>query len=167
MRGVERPYSLLAQVRRSLRVLNAAIEDGCRHADLSVQQQAFLLVLAAHPQGQVLHADIRVELQMDQATASELAARLVARKLVTRRAAPDRRAWCMTLTRTGRARLERSIEATRHAIEHADERGELAALRESLDAYLTYYTSRSVGRRRRPRPAARTRRTRRAAIEVV
>lgn len=135
-----RPYTLLAHVRRALRALNAAIDDGCRHADLSVQQQAFLLALAARPDGQVLYADVRIELQMDEATASELVARLVARKLVSRRPAADRRAWCMKLTASGRARLERSIEATRHAIQHAESRGELAALRDSLSAYLDYYT---------------------------
>lgn len=136
------PYALLAQVRRALRVWNAAIEDGCRHAGLTVQQQAFLLTLAAHPKEQVLHADIRLELQMDQATASELAARLVRRRLVSRRPATDPRAWSLRLTPTGRARLLRSIEAVRHEIQHADQRGELAALRESINAYLDHYTAR-------------------------
>lgn len=136
------PYALLAQVRRALRVWNAAIEDGCRHAGLTVQQQAFLLALAAHKNDEVLHADVRIELQMDQATASELAARLVKRRLVSRRRASDPRAWSLRLTPAGRARLLRSIEATRHEIQHADARGELAALRESIDAYLDYYTAR-------------------------
>ena len=150
-----RPYALLAHVRRALRVLNAAIEDGCGHAGLTVQQQAFLLVLAAHADEEVLHADVRIELQMDQATASELAARLLARRLIARRPAEDRRAWRMSLTRSGRTLLERSIEATRHEIEHAESRGELAALRDSLAAYLDYYTGRS---RRGPRRRAARRR---------
>src|SRR5688572_15946325 len=92
---------------------------------------------------------------MDQATASELAARLLARRLIARRPAEDRRAWSMNLTRTGSTLLSRSIEATRHEIQHADSRGELAALRESLAAYLDYYTGRSRRGRRKASPARR------------
>lgn len=136
-----KPFALLGSVRRSLRVLNAAIETACREAGLTMQQQAFLLVLAAHPIGRVPLADVRVELLMDQATASELLARLQRRRLVRRTAAADRRALEVSLTPAGRALLIESIEHTRREIKRSDSRGELGALRDSITAYLDYYVS--------------------------
>lgn len=139
MRAPEKPFALLGSVRRSLRVLNAAIETACREAGLTMQQQAFLLVLAAHPTGRVPLADVRVELLMDQATASELLARLLRRRLVRRAAAADRRALEVSLTPAGRALLLESIEHTRREIKRSESRGELGALRDSIAAYLDYY----------------------------
>ena len=142
------PYALLARVRRSLRILDAAIERGCETAGLTVQQQAFLLALAARGGRRVLFAGIRAELDMDQATASELLARLVSLDLLQRVGAADKRALEISLTRKGRQRFLRSVEGIRHEIQAADKAGDLRALRVSLAAYLDHYTI--VKPRRRP-----------------
>lgn len=155
MATTAKPFALLGSVRRSLRALNAAIETACRESGLTMQQQAFLLALAADPSGRVPLANIRVELLMDQATASELLGRLTRLRLVRRAAAADRRALEVMLTPTGRARLTESIEHARREIKRADSRGELAALRDSLAAYLDYYVDESSGRRRSKRAARR------------
>ena len=136
----ELPYALLARVRRALRILNAAIERGSDLAGLTVQQQAFLLALAARGGRRVPLALVRVELDMDQATASGLLARLVSLELVERLGAADRRALELSLTRKGRQRFLRSVERIRHEIQAADEAGDLRALRVSLAAYLDHYT---------------------------
>jgi len=142
MRSTARkPFALLARVRRSLRVLNGAIDAACRDSDLTMQQQAFLLALAAHEQRAVPLADVRTELLMDQATASDLLARLQRAGLVRRATAEDRRALELSLTASGRSHLVRSIEHMQIEMQRADSRGELAALRESLADYLDFYTS--------------------------
>lgn len=134
-------YALLARVRRSLRVLNGAIDAACRDSDLTMQQQAFLLALAAHEQRAVPLADVRTELLMDQATASDLLARLQRAGLVRRTVAEDRRALELSLTASGQSHLARSIEHMRREMHRADSRGELDALRESLADYLDFYTN--------------------------
>jgi DNA-binding MarR family transcriptional regulator len=134
------PYALLARVRRSLRILDAAIDRGCEAAGLTVQQQAFLLALAARGGRRVALALIRAELDMDQATASELLARLVSLELVQRVGAADRRALEISFTRKGRQRFLRSVEGIRHEIQEAERAGDLRALRVSLAAYLDHYT---------------------------
>lgn len=139
----ELPYALLARVRRALRALNSAIERGSEAAGLTVQQQAFLLSLAARGGRRIPLATIRAELDMDQATASELLARLVSVELVKRVGAADRRALEISLTRKGRQRFLRSVEGIRHEVQAADRAGDLRALRVSLSAYLDHYT---VGR---------------------
>lgn len=136
----ELPYALLARVRRALRILDAAIERGCESAGLTVQQQAFLLALAARGGRRVPLALIRAELDMDQATASELLARLVALELVERVGAADRRALEISFTRKGRQRFLRSVEGIRHEVQAADKAGHLRALRVSVAAYLDHYT---------------------------
>jgi DNA-binding MarR family transcriptional regulator len=136
-----RPLALLAGVRRSLRALNASIEAGCRVAKLTIQQQAFLLAVAAHPGALAPLADVRAELRMDEATASELLARLQRMRLVHRVKAPDRRALEISLTSSGRVRLARSIRAIRREVQLAESRGELAALRESIADYIDYYAT--------------------------
>lgn len=136
----ELPYALLARVRRSFRILNAAIERGAGSAGLTVQQQGFLLALAARGGRRVPLALIRKELDMDQATASELLARLVGLELVERSGAADRRALEISFTRKGRLRFLRSVEGIRHEIQEADQAGDLRALRVSLAAYLDHYT---------------------------
>jgi DNA-binding MarR family transcriptional regulator len=136
----ELPYALLARVRRALRILDAAIERGCEAGGLTVQQQAFLLALAARGGRRVPLALIRTELDMDQATASELLSRLVSLELVERTGAADRRALEISLTRKGRQRFLRSVEKIRHEIQAADRAGDLRALRVSLAAYLDHYT---------------------------
>lgn len=136
----ELPYALLARVRRALRILDAAIERGSEAAGLTVQQQAFLLALAARGGRRVPLALIRAELDMDQATASELLARLVGLELVERIGATDRRALELSLTRKGRQRFLRSVEKIRHEIQAADRAGDLRALRVSIAAYLDHYT---------------------------
>lgn len=146
-------FSVLARVRRALRALNDAIERGARSAGVTVQQQAFVLAIAAAGDGPVPLASLREELQMDQATASELLARLVSAGHVERGAARDRRAAQISLTAKGRSVLLRSIRAIRREIQAAHARGELDALRESLDEYLDFYLRR--GARPRPRAAAR------------
>ena len=136
----ELPYALLARVRRALRILDAAIERGCEAAGLTLQQQALLLALAARGGRRVPLALIRVELDMDQATASELLSRLVSLELVERIGAADRRALEISLTRKGRQRFLRSVEKIRHEVQAADRAGDLRALRVSLAAYLDHYT---------------------------
>lgn len=135
----ELPYALLARVRRALRILDAAIERGCEAARLTVQQQAFLLALAARGGRRIPLSVVRAELDMDQATASELLARLVSLELVERIGAADRRALEISLTRKGRQRFLRSVERIRHEIQAADRAGHLRALRVSLTAYLDHY----------------------------
>lgn len=149
----ELPYALLARVRRSLRGLNAAIEAGATAAGLTVQQQAFLLAIAAHGGARVPLGTIRGELVMDQATASELLARLVALRLVERGEASDRRALEISFTPKGRQRFLSSVEHIREAIQEADRAGHLRALRQSLTAYLDHYT-----RARARRPSGRVKR---------
>lgn len=134
------PYALLARVRRSLRILDAAIERGCDAAGLTVQQQAFLLALAARGGRRVPFAVIRAEMDMDQATASELLTRLVSLDLLQRVGAADKRALEISLTRKGRQRFLRSVEGIRHEIQEADRAGDLRALRLSVAAYLDHYT---------------------------
>lgn len=136
----ELPYALLARVRRALRILDAAIERGCEAAGLTLQQQALLLALAARGGRRVPLALVRAELDMDQATASELLARLVSLELVERLGAADRRALEISLTRKGRQRFLRSVGKIRHEIQAADQAGDLRALRVSLAAYLDHYT---------------------------
>jgi DNA-binding MarR family transcriptional regulator len=136
------PLTLLAAVRRSLRVLNGAIDDGAKRAGLTLQQQAFLLATAARDGRKVPLSEVRAELDMDQATASELLARLIRLGLVTRATASDRRAVDISLTAKGRQRFARSIDRIRDELQVADRAGDLRALRESLSAYLDHYTGR-------------------------
>lgn len=133
-------YELLARVRRSLRALNAAIDSGSRSARLTLQQQAFLLALAADGGRKVALGEIRREMGMDQATASELLRRLVALGLVARAPARDRRALDVSMTPKGRQRFERSLDGIRDAVQKADRAGELRALRDNIAAYLDHYT---------------------------
>ena len=141
-------FTLLAQVRISVRALNRAIEAGSSAADLTVQQQGFLLALSARGGTDVALADVREELGMDQATASDLLARLGRRGLVRRAPGEDRRSIRLTLTRDGRRAFERSVRGVRAALHAAHEAGELDALQHSMDSYLKYY---GIGsRRRRP-----------------
>ncbi len=90
-------------------------------------------------------------MRMDQATASDLLARLGRRALVRRAAGEDRRSVRLTLTREGRALFERSVGEVRSSLRAADKAGELDALVSSMNAYLRYY---GIGRPRavrRPR----------------
>ena len=129
-------------MRRSLRTFNSAIEDGAKKAGLTLQQQAFLLAVAARGGRTVPLSEVRGELEMDQATASELLARLIRLGLVTRTAATDRRAVNVTLTSKGRQRFARSLDGIRGTLTAAERSGDLSALRESLSAYLDHYTRR-------------------------
>ena len=133
-------YSVLAGVRHSLRALNGVIEAGAKAARLTVQQQAFLLSLAAHGGTHVPLADLRADLGMDQATTSELMGRLGRRALVTRRRGIDRRAVDVSLTRSGRSALTRSVRAISREMKVANARGDLDALHGSLRAYLAFHT---------------------------
>ena len=142
MPSEQAPLSLLAAVRRSLRVLNDAIEDGAERSGLTVQQQAFLLATAARGGRKVPLSEVRAELAMDQATASELLARLIRLGLVTRATASDRRAVDISISAKGRQRFGRSLERIREALQVAERAGDLRALRESLAAYLDHYTGR-------------------------
>lgn len=142
MPSEQAPLTLLAAVRRSLRVLNGAIDDGAKRAGLTLQQQAFLLATAARGGRKVPLSEVRAELDMDQATASELLARLIRLGLVTRATASDRRAVDISLTAKGRQRFARSIDRIRDELQVADRAGDLRALRESLSAYLDHYTGR-------------------------
>lgn len=142
MPSEQAPLALLADVRRSLRVLNGAIEAGAKLAGLTVQQQAFLLAVAARGGRKVPLSEVRGELDMDQATASELLARLIRLGLLTRAAAKDRRAVDVSLSAKGRQRFTRSLERIRDSLQVADRAGDLRALRESLSAYLDHYTRR-------------------------
>jgi len=110
-----------------------------------MQQQAFLLAIAAYGGTRVPLADVREELEMDRATASALLRRLGERRLVRRSPAEDRRAFYVALTASGRAVFERSVDAIRRELRGAEHRNELDALRRDLDAYFAYY----LGRRRR------------------
>lgn len=132
-------FALLARMRVSIRALNRAIGDGSASADLTVQQQAFLLALTARGGKRVPLAAIREELGMDQATASDLLGRLVRRGYVVRTAGTDRRSADLSTTRAGRAILDRSVRGVRSAMRAADRAGELAALATSMDAYLRSY----------------------------
>ncbi|HEY3217548.1 MAG TPA: MarR family transcriptional regulator [Candidatus Limnocylindria bacterium] len=139
-------YVLLARVRIAIRALNRAIEAGSAAAGLTVQQQGFLLALSARGGRDVALADVRAELGMDQATASDLLARLGRRGLVKRTAGADRRSVRLALTREGRSSFERSVREVRAALRAADRAGELAALTSSMNEYLRYY---GIGKRRR------------------
>lgn len=140
-------FVLLARMRVSIRALNRAIEEGSAAAELTVQQQAFLLALSARGGRAVPLADIRTELGMDQATASDLLARLVRRRLVLRVVGTDRRSADLTLTRDGRRTLDRSVREIRGALRRADHSGELDSLATNMDAYLRYYGIRRRARR--------------------
>ena len=142
MPGEQAPLTLLAAVRRSLRTLNSAIEDGARRSGLTLQQQAFLLATAARGGRKVPLSEVRGELDMDQATASELLARLIRLGLVIRSEAADRRAVDISLSAKGRQRFARSLDGISDALQVAERAGELRALRESLAAYLDHYTRR-------------------------
>lgn len=133
-------HTLLAGFRYSLRVLDQAIETGAKDADLTVQQQAFLLSLMARGARKVPLADLRADLSMDQATTSDLLARLTRRRLVTRQSDDDRRALNVSITRLGRARFQRSVVAIGREIRRAKNSGDLDALQRNLRAYLAFYT---------------------------
>lgn len=148
-RSGERPdYLLLARVRRSLRSLNGAIARGAAAEGITLQEQAFLLGLAAYGGAEIPLADLREELEMDQASASVLIRRLVLKKMVVRVQADDRRAAEVSLTPRGWATFRRSVGAIRGEIRRAEHRGELAALNKELATYLGYYL-RAGGSRRR------------------
>lgn len=145
----ERPdYLLLARVRRSLRALNGAIARGAAAEGVTLQEQAFLLGLAAYGGAEIPLADLREELEMDQASASVLIRRLVLKKMVVRVRADDRRAAEVSLTPRGWATFRRSVGAIRGEIRRAEHRGELAALNKEFATYLGYYL-RAGGSRRR------------------
>jgi DNA-binding MarR family transcriptional regulator len=145
----ERPdYLLLARVRRSLRALNGAIARGAAAEGITLQEQAFLLGLAAYGGAQIPLADVREELEMDQASASVLLRRLVRKRMVVRVRANDRRAAEVSLTSKGWTTFRRSVVAIRGEIRRADHRGELAALDRELRNYLGFYLRSSSTRRR-------------------
>lgn len=148
-------FELLARVRRGLRSIDNAIARGAVQADLTLQQQAFLLAVRAYGGRDVPFADIREELEMDAATASLLLARLLKMKLVTRRASDDRRASRISLTAHGRMVFADSVERIRAEIRGAEHRGELSALRRDLGLYLRYYLPRAKTAQSRPRPRGR------------
>ena len=133
-------YALLARVRHSLRALNGVIEAGAKAAGLTVQQQAFLLSLAARGGVHVPLADLRADLGMDKATTSELLGRLGRRGLVTRRTGIDRRAVDVSLTRSGRSAFTKSVRTIGREMKLAGKRGELDALNGSLRAYVAFHT---------------------------
>jgi DNA-binding MarR family transcriptional regulator len=136
----ERPdYLLLARVRRSLRALERAITRGAAAEGVTLQEQAFLLGLAAYGGAEIPLADVREELEMDQASASVLLRRLIRMKMVTRVSAVDRRAAQVSLTPKGWATFRRSIDAIRGEIRRAEHRGELTALDNELARYLGFY----------------------------
>ena len=136
----ERPdFLLLARVRRSLRALNGAIARGAAAEGLTLQEQAFLLGLAAYGGLEIPLADVREELEMDQASASVLLRRLVRKRMVVRVAANDRRAAEVSLTAKGWDTFRRSVAAVRGEIKRADHRGELDALDGELGTYLDFY----------------------------
>ena len=142
-------FALLARMRVSIRALNSAIEAGSSSAELTVQQQAFLLALSARGGKKVPLAAIREELGMDQATASDLLARLVRRGYVVRAPGLDRRSADLSITSKGRSVLARSVRGIRSAMRTADAAGELDALATNMDAYLRYYGIRRRVRRGR------------------
>ncbi len=133
------PIALLARVRHSFRLLNRAIVEGSRRAGLTVQQQGFLLAVAARGGRNVPLSDIRAELLMDQATASELLRKLDDRGLVRRAPGKDRRELRVSLTPDGRATFKTSVDEIGTALRHADARGDLRNLRPSLREYLGFY----------------------------
>ncbi|HEV8534323.1 MAG TPA: MarR family transcriptional regulator [Candidatus Limnocylindria bacterium] len=104
-----------------------------------MQQQAFLLALAAYKRRDVLLSDIREELEMDQATASEILAKLVAARLVARDSAKDRRAANISFTSKGWAVFRASLGSIRREMQRAQHRAELVALGSELDDYLHFY----------------------------
>ena len=142
-RSGERPdYLLLARVRRSLRALDGAITRGAAAEGLTLQEQAFLLGLAAYGGAKIPLADVREELEMDQASASVLLGRLVRKKMVVRVSATDRRAAEVSLTAKGWAAFRASVGAIGGEIRRAEHRGELAALGTELETYLAFYLRR-------------------------
>jgi DNA-binding MarR family transcriptional regulator len=132
--------ALLARVRHSLRALNRAIETGAKAVALTVQQQAFLLALAARGGARVPLADVRADLGMDQATMSEMLARLIRRGYVARQVGKDRRSVNVSLTKSGRALFRRSVRAIGREIRAAKASGELDGLQKNLREYLAFYT---------------------------
>lgn len=139
-RSGERPdYLLLARVRRSLRALNSAIARGAAAEGLTLQEQAFLLGLAAYGGAEIPLADLREELEMDQASASVLLRRLARKKMVVRVVADDRRAAEVSLTAKGWATFRRSVGAIRGEIRRSEHRGELSALGSELGTYMGFY----------------------------
>jgi DNA-binding MarR family transcriptional regulator len=150
-------FLALARVRRSLRALNNVLTRGAEAAGLTLQQQAFLLALAAYERHDVLLSDIREELEMDQATASEILAKLVASRLVARDSARDRRAANISFTAKGWDVFLASTESIRREMQRAQHRAELIALGDELDAYLRFYLGDRTAPSRRPaRPPKRT-----------
>lgn len=145
------PIALLARVRHSFRLLNRAIAEGSRRAGLTVQQQGFLLAVAARGGRNVPLSEVRADLLMDQATASELLRRLAERGLVRRAPGEDRRALRVTLTADGRATFKVSVAEIGAALRRADERGDLRNLRPALREYLGFYRV-GVGRGSARRP---------------
>jgi DNA-binding MarR family transcriptional regulator len=136
----DRPdYLLLARVRRSLRALNGAIVRGAAAVGLTLQEQAFLLGLAAYGGAEIPLTDLREELEMDQASASVLLGRLVRKRMVVRVVAKDRRAAEVSLTAKGWGTFRRSVGTIRGEIRRADHRGELDALNSELGTYLAFY----------------------------
>ena len=148
-RSGERPdYLLLARVRRSLRALNGAIARGAAAEGITPQEQAFLLGLAAYGGAEIPLADLREELEMDQASASVLLRRLVRKRMVVRVAAKDRRAAEVSLTAKGWATFRRSVATIRGEIRRAEHRGELNALGVELGTYMGFYLRGDHTRRR-------------------
>lgn len=105
-----------------------------------MQQQALLLSVAARGGKRVALAEVRSDLGMDQATMSEMLARMGRRGLIARSTGDDRRALDVSLTRAGRALYQRSVRFIGREMRAANARGELDALRRSLRAYLAFYT---------------------------
>jgi DNA-binding MarR family transcriptional regulator len=138
-RAVRPDYLALARVRRSVRALNNVLARGAEAAGITPQQQAFLLALAAYERRDVLLADIREELGMDQATASEILSKLVANRLVVRDSARDRRAADIRFTAKGWATFLSSVDSIRREMQRAQHRAELTGLGPELDAYLRFY----------------------------
>lgn len=137
--GEHPDYLLLARVRRSLRALNSAIARGAAAEGLTLQEQAFLLGLAAYGGAEIPLADLREELEMDQASASVLLRRLVRKKMVVRVVASDRRAAKVSLTAKGWATFRRSVGTIRGEIRRSEHRGELSALGSELGTYMGFY----------------------------
>jgi DNA-binding MarR family transcriptional regulator len=156
-KGQDPDFLALARVRRSLRGLNNALTRGAEAAGMTLQQQAFLLALAAYERRDVLLADVREELEMDQATASELLAKLLARRLVVRDSAKDRRAATISFTPKGWTVFRASVETIRSEMRRAQHRGELIALGADLEAYMRFYLGEHPAAVREPR--AKTSRT--------
>lgn len=146
--GERADYLLLARVRRSLRALNGAIARGAAAEGITLQEQAFLLGLAAYGGAEVPLADLREELEMDQASASILLRRLVRKRMVVRVAASDRRAAEVSLTAKGWSTFRRSVGTIRGEIRRAEHRGELNALGSELGTYMAFYLRGDRTRRR-------------------